>query len=36
MDKDMVYNTMKYFSIVKKEWNFAICNIMDGPGGYYD
>jgi len=19
----------------KKEWNFAICNNMDGPGGYY-
>ena len=26
---------MEYYSIKKKEWNFAICNNMDGPGMYY-
>ena len=26
---------MEYYSAVKKEWNFAICNNMDGFGGYY-
>ena len=31
----MEYNTMEYYSIRKKEWNFAISNNMDGLGGYY-
>ena len=39
MDKeDVIYiyiNTMEYNSAIKKEWNFAICNNMDGFGGYY-
>ena len=26
---------MEYYSAIKNEWNFAICNNMDGPGGYY-
>ena len=26
---------MESFSAMKKEWNFAICQKMDGPGGYY-
>ena len=24
---------MEYYSAIKKEWNFAICNNMDGLGG---
>ena len=32
----MEYNTMEYHSArKKKELNFAICNNMDGLGGYY-
>ena len=27
--------TMEYYSVIKKEWNFAICNDRDGPGRYY-
>ena len=27
--------TMEYHSVIKKEWNFAICSNMDGLGGYY-
>ena len=23
-----------YYSAIKKEWNHAICNNMDGPSGY--
>ena len=26
-------NTKEYYSAIKKEWNFAICNNMDGPEG---
>ena len=26
---------MEYYSVIKKKWDFAICNNMDGPGGYY-
>ena len=26
---------MEYYAAIKKEWNFAICNNMDGLGGYY-
>ena len=34
--KKMWYTyTMEYCSAIKKEWNFAICNNMDGSGGYY-
>ena len=25
----------EYYSAIKKEWNFAICNNMDGLGGYH-
>ena len=33
--EDVVYiYTKDYYSAIKK-WNFAICNNMDGPGGYY-
>ena len=28
-------HTMEYYSATKKEWNFDICNNMDGPRGYY-
>ena len=28
-------HTMEYYAAIKKEWNFAICNNMDGLGGYY-
>ena len=27
--------TVEYYSAIKKEWNFAICNNMDGLGGYF-
>ena len=27
--------TMEYNSDIKKEWKFAICYNMDGPGEYY-
>ena len=27
--------TVEYYSAIKKEWNFAICNNMDGLGEYY-
>ena len=27
--------TMEYYSTIKKEWNNAICNNMDGPGDYH-
>jgi len=26
---------MEYYSAKKKEGNLAICDNMDGPGGYY-
>ena len=26
---------MEYYSDIKKEWNFAICNNMDGLGACY-
>ena len=26
---------MEYYSAIKNEWDLAICNNMDGPGGYY-
>ena len=34
-------NAIEYCSAIKKkkrkeEWNFPICNNMDGPGGHYD
>ena len=28
-------HTMEYYSSHKKEWDFAICNNIDGLGGYY-
>jgi len=28
-------HTIEYYSSHKKEWNFTICNNMDGLGGYY-
>jgi len=35
MDQEDVVHiyTMKYYSVIKKERNSAICNNMDGPGG---
>ena len=27
--------TMEYYSVIKKEWNTAICSNMDGPRGYH-
>ena len=34
--KDVVYiNTMKYYSVIKKEWNNVICNNMDVPKNYH-
>ena len=26
---------MEYYSAIKKEWNLAICDNMDGPRGCY-
>ena len=26
---------MEYYSAIKKEWNCAICNHMDGPRDYH-
>ena len=32
----MVYiNTVKHYSVIKKEWNNAICNYMDAPKDYH-
>ena len=28
-------HTEKYYSALKKDWNLAICDSMDGPRGYY-
>ena len=28
-------HTMEYYSVIKKNENFAVCNNMDGPRGYY-
>ena len=30
----MVIYTMEYDSVLKKEWNLATCNNMQGPTGY--
>ena len=30
-----VWNTYIYYSAIKKEWNDAICNNMDGPRDYH-
>ena len=30
-----IYVCVKYYLVIKKEWQFEICNKMDGPGGYY-
>ena len=27
--------TMKYYSVIKKEWNNAICSNLDGPRDYH-
>ena len=27
--------TMEYYITINKEWDFAICNNLDGPGGYF-
>ena len=27
--------TMDYYSVIKKEWNNAICSNMDRPGNYH-
>ena len=36
LDKqDVVEYTMEYYSAIKKEWNFAMCNNMDELGEYY-
>ena len=26
---------MKYYSVMKTEWNFGTCKYMNGPRGYY-
>ena len=31
----MVYNTIQYYSAIKKTWNIAICSNMDGLRGYH-
>ena len=31
----MYIYTMEYYSAIKKRWNFAICNNMNTPRGYY-
>ena len=38
MDKEngvYIYTIELYSAILKKELNFAICDNMEGPGGYY-
>ena len=37
MDREDVvyYNNMEYYSAIKKEWNNAIFNNMDGPRDYH-
>ena len=35
LDKDVVHNTMEYYSAIKKEWNNAICSNIDGPINYH-
>ena len=37
MDEEMVVYTytMEYYSAIKKQWNSAICNNVDGPREYY-
>ena len=35
MDKEVVYICNGIHSIIKKEWNLAISDNMDGPIGYY-
>ena len=32
---DKLANVILTTLITKKEWNFAICSNMDGPGGHY-
>ena len=39
--EDVVYtqththtHTMEYYSVIKKEWNLAICDNMEGPREY--
>ena len=27
--------TVEYYSVIEREWKFAISNNMDGLGGYY-
>ena len=34
MDKT-TYGTLTFYSAIKKEENFTICNSMDGPGEHY-
>ena len=34
MDKENTH-TQEYYSAIKKEWNLATCNNMDGPQGHY-
>ena len=37
MDKcDTHISTMEYYSLIKKEWNNAICSNMDGPRAYHN
>ena len=33
--EELLHVEMKYYSAIKKEWNSAICNNMDGPSRYY-
>ena len=35
MDKDAVYRYDRILNSHKKEWNFTICNNMDGLRGHY-
>ena len=28
-------HTVECYSVIRKEWNFAICNNVDGPRGFY-
>ena len=30
-----VIGTTEYYSAIKKEWNFVICDNMDGPWGHF-
>ena len=35
INRRMVKEGVEYYSVIKKEWNSAICSSVDGPREYY-